>query len=126
LRPGADPKTWEEAIKCPKCSTELQWASSSSTRLDTRLITSIIGHIRFPQASIHSSNSAVHPSDPHLPPSLLSIYRLQATNTTYDSDILMPAHGLSLRPCILVLLFFYCFSCSQSIFRTPGSIQPWR
>jgi hypothetical protein len=24
LRPGADPKTWEEAIKCPKCSTELQ------------------------------------------------------------------------------------------------------
>jgi hypothetical protein len=23
-RPGADPKTWEEAIKCPKCSTELQ------------------------------------------------------------------------------------------------------
>lgn len=24
LRPGADPKTWEEPIKCPKCSTELQ------------------------------------------------------------------------------------------------------
>jgi hypothetical protein len=23
-RPGADPKTWEEAIKCPKCLTELQ------------------------------------------------------------------------------------------------------
>ena len=24
LRPGADPRTWEDAIKCPKCSTELQ------------------------------------------------------------------------------------------------------
>jgi hypothetical protein len=24
LRLGADPKTWEEPIKCPKCSTELQ------------------------------------------------------------------------------------------------------
>jgi hypothetical protein len=24
LRPSADPKTWEEAIQCPKCSTELQ------------------------------------------------------------------------------------------------------
>lgn len=24
LRPGADPRTWEEVIKCPKCQTELQ------------------------------------------------------------------------------------------------------
>jgi len=23
LRPGADPKTWEEPLNCPKCDTEL-------------------------------------------------------------------------------------------------------